>query len=28
VIASTARQRRLSCQPTISRVKQSMIAFR
>jgi hypothetical protein len=27
-IASTARQRRLSCQPTISRVQQSMIAFR
>ena len=24
----TARQRRLSCQPTISRVQQSMIAFR
>ncbi len=27
-IASAARQRRLSCQPTISRVQQSMIAFR
>ena len=27
-IASTGRQRRLSCQPAISRVQQSMIAFR
>jgi hypothetical protein len=27
-IASLARQRRLSSQPTISRVQQSMIAFR